>query len=71
MNIEDKLGIYVEPSVQGGYGVVNIYSKDTSELYASDLDYGDFCEEVMNTAISSKNESEFSARYKSMLNQYI
>lgn len=56
-SVEDEMGIYAEPSIQGGIGGVWIYDNDDNVL-VEDLDYETFCESIIDCALSSKTEKD-------------
>ncbi len=64
--VEDKLGIWLEPSIQGGMGGIWFYSKD-DEILAENYDYETYNEEVIGLATESKTQKEFQSRYKQYL----
>jgi len=69
--VEDKLGVWLEPSIQGGMGEIWIYSNDDDSTLAEDIDYQGFNETVLDAAYSSKNKTEFMKWYKSYLESLI
>lgn len=66
VEVEDKLGILVEPSIQAGSGGVWIYDK-LYETIVEDYDYEQFNEEGIDIALSSKGPEEFKQKYKKYL----
>lgn len=67
LSVEEKMGLYVEPSVQGGQGGVWIYDKDTNETLVENHDYETFNEEIIDLAINSSSKKEFITKYKNYL----
>jgi len=69
--IEEKLNVWLEPSIQGGHGGIWIRdSKDDSTL-AENIDYEGFNETTLDIACDSKNKKEFMSRYESYLESLI
>lgn len=66
-SIEDKMGLYIEPSVQGGQGGVWIYDNDTNDTLIEDYDYETFHDEIIDLAINSSSKKEFITKYKNYL----
>lgn len=64
--VEDKLGLYVEPSVQVGMGGVWIYDSDNSTV-VEDYDFETFDDEIIELAIQSKSEADFRNAYQNYL----
>lgn len=64
--VEEKLGIWLEPSIQGGQGGIWIYDKNDNVI-AEGIDFESFNDEVGNLAINSKNKTEFASKYKNYL----
>lgn len=65
--VEDALGIWLEPSVQAGVGGIWFYSSEDDSTLVSDYDYQTFNEDTIDIAIESKNETEYKKRYKAYL----
>lgn len=70
-SVEDKLGVYLEPSIQGGVGGVWIYSKEDDSTFVENYDYQDYNDEVINIALNSKTKREFQTKYKQFLQSII
>ncbi len=69
--VENKLGVWLEPSIQGGQGGIWIRSNKDDSTLAEDIDYEGFNEDVLDTACESKNKTEFMNWYKSYLESLI
>lgn len=67
---EREMGIYLEPSVQGGQGGIWIYDENGS-LVADDIDYADFNNAILDLVFEVKNSTEFINKYKEMLQDEI
>ena len=67
MSVEEKMGLFVEPSVQGSQGGVWIYDNDTNDTLVEDYDYETFNEEITDLAINSSSKKEFITKYKDYL----
>lgn len=65
--VENKLGIWLEPSIQGGQGGIWFYSSQDDSTLASDYDYQTYNENVLDLALQSKNATEFSNKYRSFV----
>ena len=68
--VEDKLGIISEPSVQGGQGKIEFFDASTNDLLAEE-DYQVFNDMLIETAIDSRSKSAFKKKlerwYKKMM----
>lgn len=68
--VEDKLGIISEPSVQGGQGKIEFFDASTNDLLAEE-DYQVFNDMLIETAIDSRSKSAFKKKlerwYKEMM----
>lgn len=66
--VEGKLNLFVEPSIQGGQGGVWIYDESNdNEPILEGYDFATFDEEVIGLALQSKNMSQFKAAYENYL----
>jgi hypothetical protein len=65
--VENKLGIWLEPSIQGGQGGIWFYSSEDDSTLASDYDYQTYNENVLGLALQSKNVTEFRNKYRSFV----
>lgn len=63
LEVEKDLGIFSEPSIQGGFGGVWLYNESYHKL-AADVDYQDFNETLINCVLSSSNEQEAKNKMK-------
>lgn len=66
-DVENKLGIWLEPSIQGGQGGIWFYSSEDDSTLASDYDYQTYNDNVISIALDSKNVTEFRNKYKSFV----
>lgn len=62
-DVEDSLGIYGEPSIEGGRGSIFFYDKETNEELA-EMDYDGYCEDIVGMALRSKSKGEFVSKLK-------
>lgn len=70
VEVEEKLGIWLEPSVQAGFGGIWVYSTDDDHEVAGNIDYETFNQDVCDIALSSKSPKQFMESYKNyVLNQ--
>lgn len=65
--VENKLGIWLEPSIQGGQGGIWFYSSEDNSTLAADYDYQTYNENVISLALQSKNATEFKNEYESFV----
>lgn len=63
--VEEKMGVWLEQSIQFGFGEMAIFNED-DDLVAS-CDYQSFNSTVINLALKSKSESSFKKQYKNFL----
>lgn len=66
-DVENKLRIWLEPSIQGGRGGIWFYSSEDDSTLASDYDYQTYNDNVLSIALDSKNVTEFRNKYKSFV----
>lgn len=73
VEVEKSEGVWIEPSVQSGNGIIVIYDNDDNEL-AYGINYRRYNSTVISMAIHSANEQEFREKYrnylKKLLNEY-
>lgn len=67
---EEQLGIWLEPSVQGGHGYIWVYDSDSNTLVES-IDFESFDSDVIGIALRSKSPSDFKRKYTSFLKQLL
>jgi len=65
--VENALGIWLEPSVQAGRGGIWFRSSEDDSTLVSNYDYQTFNEDTVDMAIESKNKTEYKKRYKAYL----
>lgn len=61
--IEDSLGIWSEPSIQGGHGSIIFRDNDTDEVLLEN-DYEEYCDDIIDMALQSKSKKEFISQLK-------
>lgn len=61
--IEDSLGIWSEPSIQGGHGSIIFRDNDTDEVLL-EKDYEEYCDDIIDMALQSKSKKEFVSQLK-------
>ena len=66
-SVQDKLGIWLEPSIQGGHGEIWFYSSADDSTLASNYDFETFNDNVISLALESRNKTEFSNKYKDFI----
>lgn len=70
--VEEERGLYVEPSVQAGSGGVWIYDQNNNmETVASDYDFYEFDEGIIDAALESRSEAQFKQKYSKFLDEII
>lgn len=62
-SIEDSLGIWSEPSIQLGHGIIDFLDNDTDEFLWR-KDYEEYCDDIINIAIESESKEEFMSQVK-------
>lgn len=62
-SIEDSLGIWSEPSVQWGHGIIEFLDDDTDEVLWR-KDYEEYCDDIIDIAIESESKKEFISQLK-------
>ena len=71
--INDELQLFVEPSVQGGSGIVEIYDESGQDRkengYPWSSDFYEWCEREFNMAISSTSEEEYANKYREFIKE--
>lgn len=71
IEVENSLGVWIEPSVQAGTGGVWIYSKDDDTALVEDYDYQTFNDGILDLVVRSSNLSEFKKKYKAYLKELL
>ena len=61
--VEEKLGIFVEPSVQSGYGLVSVYDSTTDDLLFEE-DYETWCNALIDMVYDSTSLNNYSTKVK-------
>lgn len=73
--VEDELDLFVEPSVQGGYGKIFIYNKTSGDRLpdseSEGIDFNEFNIKILKEAEKSTTENKFKSWYKSYLKALI
>ena len=69
--VEEKLGIWLEPSIQGGRGGIWFYSSEDDSVLAGNYDYQTFNDISIQLAYSAKNKTEFKKAYKNYLQEIL
>lgn len=69
--VQRKLGVWLEPSIQGGIGSIMFYSTKDDSVLGDDYDYQEYNEEVLDLAFNSKTQREFQTKYKQFLQSII
>lgn len=69
-DVENHLGLLLEPSVQGGWGSIFVYDKNTEDLI-SEIDFERYNETILNNATNTYTEQAFKVWYKSFLESLI
>lgn len=62
-SVEDSIGIWSQPSIQGGHGIIEFLDKDTDEVLLR-KDYEDYCDDIIDMALQSKSKKDFISRLK-------
>ena len=66
--VEDSIGMYLQPSTQGGRGVIEIFSD--GKLVAKGIDYERFNADTVDIAIESSDSDDFKSSYQNLLESY-
>ena len=70
VQVEKSEGVWIEPSVQAGDGIIVIYDNDDNEL-AYGINYRRYNSTVISMAIHSANEQEFREKYRNYLKKLL
>lgn len=62
-SVEDSIGIWSQPSIQGGHGIIEFLDKDTDEVLLR-KDYEDYCDDIIDMALQSKSKKGFVSQLK-------
>lgn len=62
--VESEIGVWGEPSTQGGSGEIVFHDADSDEQIAR-MDYSTYCDEILDLAIGSTSEKDFISSLKS------
>lgn len=68
--VEKQLGVWLEPSIQGGQGSIDILSTDDDTRLGT-LDFGDYTYEVCNMAASCSSKNSFKQQYAEYLDLHM
>lgn len=69
--IEKKLHLYLEPSIQAGRGGMWIYDTEDDTTLTKRIDYADFNSDVIDIALDSSSKEEFMKRYEEYLEEVL
>lgn len=69
-DVESDMGIWLEPSIQGGQGGIWIYNTDDKYL-AGGIDYAEFNSDVIDMVLTSSSEEDFKREYRQYLEKQI
>lgn len=61
--VESQLGLYSDTSTVDGHGDILFYDKQSNDLVFQ-IDYQDFCSDIINLALNSNSKDEFIKRLK-------
>lgn len=61
--VEEKLGIFVEPSVQSGHGLISVYDAATDDLLFEE-DYETWCNDLIDLVYDSTSLNNYSTKVK-------
>lgn len=72
--VEEEMHLYVEPSIQAGFGGVWIYDSNTDEILVEDLDYSDWEGYLIDAVFGADSKTEalqnIRKTYEYILEQY-
>lgn len=68
--VENQLGVWLEPSIQGGQGSIDILSSDDDTRLGT-LDFSDYTYEVCNMAASCSSKNSFKQQYAEYLDLHM
>lgn len=69
-DVESDMGVWLEPSIQGGQGGIWIYNTD-DEYLAGGIDYAGFNSDVIDMVLTSSSEEDFKREYRQYLEKQI
>ena len=61
--VEDTIGIWSQPSIQGGQGIIEFLDKDTDEVLL-EKDYEEYCDDIIDMALQSISKKGFVSQLK-------
>ena len=68
--VENRMGVWLEPSIQGGQGSIDILDSDDDTRLGT-LDFRDYTYEVCNMAASCSSKSSFKQQYAEYLDSHM
>lgn len=72
--VNKELGIYPEPSIQGGSGSVFIFDEsgqDRWDAYDISIDWWDWCDMECDMAMKAKNAEEYKQMYRKWMKEIL
>lgn len=57
-SVEDSVGVWSEPSIQGGFGSIAFIDTSTDDVIV-EKDYEEYCDDIIDMAIRSKSKKDF------------
>lgn len=69
--INKKLRIFTEPSVQGSMGAMVIFDESGGENEHISIDFQDWCDNELRMAAASKNADEYATKYEAYLKSIV
>lgn len=62
-SVENSLGIWSQPSIQAGHGIIEFLDKNTDEVLLT-KDYEEYCDDLINIALESNSKKDFVSKLK-------
>lgn len=69
--VENEMGLYVEPSVQMGGGIVTIFNESGDEIYADGIDFDEYCEDIVKCMLESNSRSQCVSKLRQLYQSYL
>lgn len=68
-DIEDAMGLLVEPSIQAGQGSISLENTETGKWIRED--YEEFCQDIVDMALDAESEQDFKSDLKNFYDRYL
>lgn len=68
-DIEEEIGLFLEPSIQGGQGKIDFYDTDDNDEYMGWIDYAKFNDGCVRQILRSEDLYDFKYNYEAYVSE--